>query len=58
MLSVFRAVPREHWLTYNRNMLKVRLKLQGRKSDPPFVIRLYAQLITLRKLYSLMVLLI
>jgi len=39
----FRAVPREHWLICNTNVLKASLKLQWRKSDPPFVIRLYAQ---------------
>ena len=41
---LFLAVPREHWLIYNRNILKARLNLQRRKSDPPFVIRLYARL--------------
>jgi len=40
---LFRIVPREHWLIYDRNVLKARLNLQWRKSDQPFVIRLYAQ---------------
>jgi len=38
-----RVVPRERWLFYHGNVFKARLYLQRRKSDPPFVIRLYAQ---------------